>query len=114
MTSLQLANEIAKALDDKLGVDIKILKVENLTILSDYFVIVSGESSTQVRALADEVDRRLSAKGIEPKRIEGEPAGGWVLLDYSAVIVHVFYKDAREFYSLERLWADATEIEIDN
>ncbi len=113
MTGLELAKTIAKVLDDKLGVDIKILKVEDLTIIADYFVIVSGESNTQVRALADEVEYKLSEMGVRPYGVEGEPNGGWVLVDYSTVIVHVFHAEAREFYSLERLWADAVPVEIE-
>jgi len=111
MTGLELAKTIARALEDKLGVDVRILRVEKLTIIADYFVIVSGESSTQVRALADEIENRLEQMGIRPVSVEGEPAGGWVLLDYNTVLLHVFHSEAREFYSLERLWADATQIE---
>ncbi|MCL2539752.1 MAG: ribosome silencing factor [Oscillospiraceae bacterium] len=112
MTGLELARAIAKTLDDKLGVDVRVLKVEDLTIIADYFVIVSGESSTQVRALAEETEHRLEALGIRPVKMEGEPKGGWVLMDYNTVLLHIFHSEAREFYSLERLWADAEPIEI--
>lgn len=111
MTGLELAKKIAAILDDKLGVDIKILKIEDLTIITDYFVIVTGESNTQVRALANEVEYKLGLEGIEPLHTEGEPDSGWLLLDYNTVILHVFHTEAREFYSLERLWADATPID---
>lgn len=111
MTGLELAKAAAKVLDDKLGVDVKILKVQDLTILTDYFVIVSGTSNTQVRALADEVEHYLQTMKITPANKEGNPTGGWVLLDYETVIIHVFHEKAREFYSLERLWADAKPVE---
>ena len=112
MTSLQTAKMIAGFLEEKLGENIKVLEVEDLTILADYFVIASGSSSTQVRALADEVEHKLGLVGVEPRRVEGKPSGGWVLLDYNTVILHVFSEQAREFYSLERLWADAKVIDI--
>jgi len=111
MTGLELAKIIAKTLDEKLGVDVKVLKVEELTIIADYFVIASGSSSTQVRALADEVEHKLSLLGKKPVSVEGKPAGGWVVLDYNTVLLHVFHDESREFYSLERLWADAKQIE---
>jgi len=112
MTGLELAKRAAEILDNKLGVDIKILKVEDLTIIADYFVIVSGQSVTQVGALFDEVEFALGQENIFPLRTEGTPSGGWVLLDYSTVILHIFHNEAREFYSLERLWADAKQIEV--
>jgi ribosome-associated protein len=113
MTGLEIAKASAKILDDKLGVDVKILKVEELTIIADYFVIVSGMSNTQVEALADEVEFQLKRLGIEPFKKEGIPSGGWVVLDYSTVILHIFHSEAREYYSLERLWADAKQIDIE-
>lgn len=113
MTGIELAKAAAQVLDDKLGVDVKILKVEDLTILTDYFVIASGTSNTQVRALADEVEQYLEKSGAKPRGIEGNPDGGWVLLDYGTVIIHVFHAQAREFYSLERLWADAKQIDTE-
>lgn len=112
MEALELAKNIARALDSKKGQDIKILKVEDLTVLSDYFVIASGNSTTQVGALADEVDFQMGNKGIEPLRVEGASSKNWILLDYGSVVVHVFYPEAREFYALERLWADAQPVDM--
>ena len=112
MTGLEIAKASAKILDDKLGVDVKILHVEKVTVLCDYFVIVSGQSNTQVGALADEVVFQLEKLGLTPERKEGVPTGGWVVLDYISVIIHIFHTEARQFYSLERLWADAKEIEL--
>jgi len=112
MTGLELAKEAAKILDAKLGVDVKVLKVEEVTVITDYFVIVSGSSNTQVRALADEVEYQLELLGVVPARKEGTPTGGWIVLDYLTVIIHIFHSESREYYSLERLWADAKPVEI--
>ena len=110
MDSKTLAIEIAKILDKKKAQDVRVLKVESLTVLTDYFVIASGTSTTQVAALADEVDFELSQKGIKPYNTEGFDSKNWVLLDYSNVIVHVFVPNTRTYYDLEHLWADAKEL----
>lgn len=104
---------IVKTLDKKKASDIKVIRVNDLTILADYFVIVTGTSSTQVKALADEVDYVLGDKGIEPLKVEGYQSSNWIVLDYNDVVVHVFYKDTRDFYSLDKLWSDGEEINID-
>lgn len=104
--------EIAvKALDSKKAVEISALEVGSLTIVADYFVIAAGTSTTQVRALADEVEYQLGLEGIEPRQIEGK-ATGWILLDYYDVVIHVFLQDQREYYNLEKLWADSTPLDI--
>ena len=110
--SKTLAIEIAKILDKKKAVDVRVLKVESLTVLTDYFVIASGTSATQVGALADEVEYELSQKGIEPYTTEGFDSKNWVLLDYSSVIVHVFVSNTRTYYDLEHLWADGEPMDI--
>ena len=107
--SKALAIEIAKILDKKKAQDVRVLKVESLT---DYFVIASGTSTTQVAALADEVEYELSQKGLEPYSTEGYDSKNWVLLDYSSVIVHVFVPNTRTYYDLEHLWADGEPIDI--
>ncbi len=105
--------EIAvKALDSKKAKDIKVLKVEDLTILANYFVIASATSTTQVKALADEVEYQLGLKGVQPKGIEGYQSKTWIVLDYIDVIVHVFLETERDFYQLEHLWADGTPVDI--
>lgn len=114
MQSLELAKVAAKALDSKKGKDIKILEVEDITVISEYFVLATGSSNTQVGALSDEVEEQLSKLGIEPRRIEGRQSRNWVLLDYGGVIVHVFHPEAREFYSLEHLWADAKPVAFES
>lgn len=100
----------AKALDEKKAKDIKILYVNKQTIIADYFVIAAGTSRTQVNALADEVEYKLGLEDIQPTKIEGRGQGTWVLLDYDSVLVHVFNPQSREFYNLEKLWADGEEI----
>lgn len=104
---------IAKCLDDKKGRRIKALEVGELTTISDCFVIASGGSQTQVKALADNVTEKLAEKGLVPVHIEGYNIATWILLDYGDVIVHIFTEETREFYDIERLWSDAAEIEID-
>lgn len=107
----ELCRDIVKILDDKKGEDIKVIKTSEHTIISDYFVVVNGTSNTHVKALADEVEFEMGKKGINPAHIEGR-ATGWILLDYSDVLVHIFTKESRDFYNLERLWTDAEMIDI--
>lgn len=113
MESFELAARITRLLDKKKAQDVKVLKVRDLTILTDYFVIASGTSTTQVKSLAEEVEFQLEQEGIRPLRTEGYDSKNWILLDFGEVIVHVFYPQAREFYDLEHLWADADPVEID-
>ncbi len=109
--SEQLALKIAKILDSKKAREIKILNINEKTIIADYFVIAMGTSTTQVNALAGEIEFKLKTEdGIEPARTEGEGSGTWVLLDYNSVIVHVFGREAKDFYKLDKLWADCEEV----
>ena len=112
MTSLEMAKKIAGILDSKKATDLSILEIGKLTSLGDYFVVASAGSTTQVKALADEVDMQLSKAGFEPKRIEGYQSCTWVLMDYYDVMVHIFFEETREFYALDRLWADAPRIDL--
>ncbi|NLA76375.1 MAG: ribosome silencing factor [Clostridiales bacterium] len=107
----ELVTKIVKALDDKKAIDIKVIEITELTIVADYFVIASATSNTHVKALADEVEFRLKQADIMPQHIEGR-ATGWILLDYGTVVVHLFLSESREFYNLERLWADAKITDI--
>ena len=109
----EIALKIARILDEKKARDIKILYVNEQTIIADYFVIAQGNSRTQVNALADEVDYKLGLEGIQPSKIEGRGQGTWVLLDYDSVLVHIFNPQSREYYNLEKLWADGKEIEFE-
>ena len=109
-----LAVNIAKILDTKKARDIKILRVNEKTVLADYFVIATGTSTTHVKSLADEVEYEISTKfKTEPANIEGRGLGNWTLIDYENVIVHVFNPQAKDFYNLEKLWADCEEIEFE-
>ncbi len=108
--SLDIVKKIVKALDDKKGNDIQVIKIEELTIVADYFVICTANSNTHVRALADEVEYQLEEAGIKADHIEGR-ATGWVLLEYHGVVVHIFLEEARNYYNLERLWEDAKKID---
>lgn len=112
MESLQLATAIAKVLDKKKASDVKVLKVRDLTVLTDYFVIATGTSSTHVKSLAEEVEFQLDQQGTKPLRTEGYDSKNWILLDFGTVIVHVFYPEARSFYDLEHLWADAEPVDV--
>ena len=106
----EIALMAAKALDEKKAKDIKIIYVNEQTIIADYFVIAQGNSRTQVNALADEVEYKLGLEGIDPTKVEGRGQGTWVLLDFDSVLVHVFNPQSREYYNLEKLWADGQEI----
>jgi ribosome-associated protein len=101
-----------KALDCKKGIDIRVIEIGKLSSLADYFVIVSGNSETQTRALADEVEIKLKEAGITPKNIQSDTGRTWIILDYYDFIIHVFHKETREFYSLERLWRDGLDVDI--
>ena len=107
MEPKELATNIARTLSAKKAVDIRVLGVTDLTVLADYFIIATGTSVTHLRTLCDEVEFALKKQGVTPGHIEGK--GPWMLLDYGAVVVHVLLRDAREFYSIERLWSDARQ-----
>ena len=114
MKGLELSKKIAGYLDTKKAKDIKIIKIDDLTVVTDYIVIATGTSTTQVKALADEVDFMVDKElGKQPARVEGYESKTWILLDYETVIVHVFHPQAREYYNLDKLWADGTEIEFE-
>lgn len=110
MTAKEKALRIARLLDEKKATDIKILELKDLTIITDYFVICSGESTTQVKALSEHVEQKMEEEGIRPLGIEGYSYAHWVLLDYGDVIVHIFLDEQRYYYDLERLWLDAPRV----
>ncbi|MCL2391747.1 MAG: ribosome silencing factor [Oscillospiraceae bacterium] len=112
MTPKEIADIIVNALDNKKAQDIKLLGTHNITVLADYFVICTANSTTQLKTLSDEVERVLKEKGEMPLRREGHRSGGWVLIDFACVVVHLFLQEAREFYTLERLWGDAEDVDI--
>jgi ribosome-associated protein len=108
MESKELAILSARAMDQRKGSKITILKVEDLSTLTDYFVVGTGSSRVQTQAMADNIEDEIKkAAGLRPSRIEGLQEGRWILMDYGQVIIHIFLEDERNFYNLERLWADA-------
>lgn len=113
LTSKEMIALAVRALDAKKGKDIKVLYTADQTTLADYFVICTGTSNTQVKALSDAVEDAMTKAGEEPHHVEGHRGGQWTLLDYSAIVVHVFTEEAREFYALERLWSDATPVDLE-
>ena len=111
-TSYEIACAAVKVLDSKKAGDIKLLKIDQKTIIADYFVICTGNSSTQVKTLADEVEYQLGVGKVPFIRLEGTDSDEWKVIDCHDIIVHVFSNEARGFYKLEKLWADAEEIDI--
>ena len=107
-----LAEKIIRILDSKRAKNIRLLHVEDQTVLTDYFVICSGNSNTQIKALAGEVEFQLGEAGLPPFHIDGYNEGTWVALDFGAVIVHIFSRETRDFYNLEKLWGDSEEVDI--
>lgn len=112
MTANEVIEISVKALDSKRAENIRVIGIRDLTVIADYFVIANGTSTTQTKALADEVEYQLKEKGRTPQRIEGYQGANWIVLDYGDVVVHVFYKETRQFYDLERLWSDGENIDI--
>lgn len=109
----EIVETAVKAIDSKRGSDIEVIKVADITVLTDYFVIATATSNTQLKAIADEVEFKLSQQGIEPHHVEGEKSD-WICLDYIGVVIHILYKDKRDFYQIERLWEDGEKVDIDN
>lgn len=107
LDALELALLAARAAEDKKAADVMVMEVRDLTVVTDYFVLASGRTPTQVRAIADHIDERASGQGVRALHREGYERGRWVLLDYGDVVVHVFCEEERRFYALERLWGDA-------
>ena len=112
LSAKEVACQVAKALDDKKGLDIKLLKIDEVSSLADYFIICTGTSNTHVKTLCDYAEFTLEQLGEPMLGREGHRGNTWELLDYGSVVVHVFTEEAREFYSLERLWADAEQVDI--
>ena len=111
-TPKEMAELAVRALDGKNARNIRLLRTADVTVLADYFVICTATSTTQIKTLADEVEAVLEAHGETKLHREGYRSGGWVLIDFGCVVVHIFMEEARQFYNLERLWADAEEIDI--
>ena len=106
----ELAHAIFDVLDAKKAQNIKVLRVNDQTVITDYFVICTGNSSTQVKSLGGELEYKMGLRGVDPVHYEGRDSDGWVVIDYSSVIVHIFNRELRDFYQLEKLYGDAEEI----
>ena len=108
---LEIAQIAVKAIDSKRGDDIEVIKVSDITVLTDYFVIATANTNTQLKAVADEVEYKEA--GYEPHHIEGERSE-WVCLDYVGCVIHILLKQQRGFYQIERLWEDGEKVDIDD
>ena len=102
------------ALNDKKGEDIKVIEIGKLSTVADYFIIANGSNAPHVESLVDNVEEELLKENIHPERIEGVRSSGWILMDYSDVVVHVFAKEDRLFYDLERIWRDGKEVDVES
>ena len=112
LSAKEVAYQVTKALDDKKGKDIRLLRIAEVSSLADYFLICTGTSNTHVKTLCDYAEYTLEQLGEPMLGREGHRGNAWELLDYGSIVVHVFTEEAREFYSLERLWADAERVDI--
>ncbi|MBR2615176.1 MAG: ribosome silencing factor [Clostridia bacterium] len=113
MTAIEKALKAAAVLDEKKGRDVKVLKVREETVITDYFVIATATSSTHLKALCDEVEYRLREEdGVTADRVEGYQSSGWILVDFGDVIVHIFDANGREFFKLEKLWSGAESVDF--
>ncbi len=110
--SMTMAKIAYEALDEKMAEDIRVLDISGETVMADYFIIANGSNENQVRALVDNVQEKLYKAGYEMKQLEGQRQGNWVLLDFNDIIVHVFDKENRAFYDLERIWKDGVEVDF--
>ena len=108
----ELAAAIVNILYAKKAHDIKLLHVTDQTVIADYFVIATGTSNTQIKALSDELEYKTGLAGVKPKSTEGFREATWIVLDYSSVIVHIFNRETREFYNLEKLWGDSETVDV--
>lgn len=111
LDSKEMAKVAYDALDEKLGKDIRIIKIDEVSVIADYLIIANGQNSLQIGALTDNVEMKMAQNGIESKRIEGNKKSTWILMDYGDVIVHVFSPEDRLFYDLERIWRDGKTVE---
>lgn len=114
ITSIDMAKAAYKALDDKQGLNIKVLDISGVSTIADYFVIASGSNENQVKALVDNTEQEMAKLGCEIRQVEGYNTANWILLDYNDIIIHVFNQQDRLFYDLERIWRDGKEIEIES
>jgi len=112
MTSKECMEVAVSALEEKKGINLKVIDISKISPFADYFVIVNGSNERQVQALADNVQEKLAEQGVEMRNVEGYRSGNWILMDFNEVIVHVFDAETRSFYELERLWSDGETVNI--
>ena len=112
MTSKEAMQLAVEAMDSKMAEDIRVIDISSVSILADYFIIATGTNRTQIQTIADETCEKLGRTGMPAKSIEGYEGANWILLDFGDIIVHVFDKENRLFYDLERIWRDGKEIDI--
>ena len=108
MTPKEMAKLVVQTLEDRKATDIKVINIEKISALADYFIIASGSNHSQVQAMADHVEEALGRLGAEPKSIEGYRAANWILMDYGDIILHIFDEENLLFYHIERIWRDGT------
>ena len=106
MTSKEMLDIAVDAIEDKKGEQIKVIDISNVSVIADYFVIVSGKNVNQIRAICDEVEEKLGKLGVSPKQIEGYQSARWILMDYGDIIIHIFNEEDRLYYDIERIWSD--------
>ena len=109
----EMARLAYKALDEKKAMDIKIIDIGEVSTIADYFIIASGGNQNQVQAMVDNVEEKLGRAGYEPKQIEGTRSSSWILMDYGDIVVHLFDKENRLFFDLEKVWADASVVKTE-
>ena len=112
LSAKEIAIQVTKALDEKKGMDIRLLRINDISSLADYFLICTGTSNTHVKTLCDYAEYTLEQLGEPMLGREGHRGNAWELLDYGTIVVHVFTEEARQFYDLERLWADAENVDL--
>lgn len=110
----ELVKIIFNALDDKKAENIKVINISDISVMADYFVICSGNNRHQILAMQDAVEEALSRIDVHPKNIEGKNGDTWILMDYRDIVVHIFDTENRDFYDLERLWQDGTEVNVES
>ena len=110
--SKEMTTLAIKALEDKKGNDIRVIDIQDVSIIADYFIIASGSNRNQVQTMADNVEEVLGRAGYEPRQLEGYGTATWILMDYNDIIVHIFSKEDRLFYDLERMWTDGKQIDV--
>lgn len=110
MTSKEMAKTALNGLEDKKAEDIRVIDISTVSVMADYFIIASGNNHNQVQAMADSVEEKFQKEKIHPRQIEGYHTANWILMDFNDVIVHIFNKEDRMFYNLEKIWVDGKMI----